>query len=89
MTSIINIDSLEKSYADVNAVKGISLNIRPGEMFGLVGPDGAGKTTTIRILCGLISADAGNVTMLGMDLKKRKKHSEKYWVSISKVQSLR
>lgn len=77
MTSIINIDSLEKSYADVNAVKGISLNIRPGEMFGLVGPDGAGKTTTIRILCGLISADAGNVTMLGMDLKKEKKNIQK------------
>lgn len=77
MNSIINIDSLKKSYGKVKAVNGISLSINKGEMFGLVGPDGAGKTTTIRILCGLISADSGNVTLLEMDLNNDKKEIQK------------
>jgi len=77
MSNIIKIASLKKSYGEVNAVNGISLSISKGEMFGLVGPDGAGKTTTIRILCGLISADSGNVTLLEMDLNNYKKEIQK------------
>ncbi len=72
MNSIIQIENLHKSFADVNAVKGITLNIQSGEMFGLVGPDGAGKTTTIKILCGLLGLDDGNVTLLNLDIKKNK-----------------
>ena len=49
MESIIEIDNLFKSYGTIRALNGISLDVKPGEMFGLVGPDGAGKTTTIRI----------------------------------------
>ena len=54
MNNIIEITSLRKSYGEIKAVNDVSLSVRAGEMFGLVGPDGAGKTTMIRILCGLI-----------------------------------
>ena len=68
----INIEDLHKSYDDVKAVQGVSYNIRKGEMFGLVGPDGAGKTTTIRMLCGLAKPDSGSATLLDMDIVKDK-----------------
>ncbi|MBE0570282.1 MAG: ABC transporter ATP-binding protein [Ignavibacteriaceae bacterium] len=73
MESIIKIEQLHKSYGDVKAVNGINLKVNDGEMFGLVGPDGAGKTTTIRILCGLLKVDSGLVEVLGSELKKNKK----------------
>lgn len=73
MKSIIQISNLKKSYSKIEAVKNISLEISEGEMFGLVGPDGAGKTTTIRILCGLLNPDSGNVKMFDSDLIKKKK----------------
>jgi ABC-2 type transport system ATP-binding protein len=70
---IIKIESLKKTYGNILAVNNISLSVETGEMFGLVGPDGAGKTTTIRILCGLLRADSGSVEVLGSELKKKKK----------------
>jgi drug efflux transport system ATP-binding protein len=73
MKIIIEINKLYKSYNAVKAVKGISLNVSHGEMFGLVGPDGAGKTTTIRILCGLLGFDSGEVRLLGEDIDRSKK----------------
>ena len=74
---IINIENLSRSYADTSAVNGISFNVNTGEMFGLVGPDGAGKTTTIRIMCGLLKPDDGNVTLLDKDIVKNKKEIQK------------
>ena len=73
MESIIQINNLKKSFNGVAAINDISLNIKQGEMFGLVGPDGAGKTTLIRILCGLLLPDGGTIQMLGMDLFKARK----------------
>ncbi len=73
MNFIIEIQSFHKSYGEVKAVNGISLSIPEGEMFGLVGPDGAGKTTTIRALCGLIKADSGNISLMNFDIKKNKR----------------
>jgi ABC-2 type transport system ATP-binding protein len=73
MNSIIKIVHLHKSYGDIKAVNGINLHVNEGEMFGLVGPDGAGKTTTIRILCGLLKADSGSVEVLSSELNKKKK----------------
>jgi len=73
MNEIIKINSLKKSYGDIKAVKNISLEINESEMCGMVGPDGAGKTTTIRILCGLLKPDSGRVELLGSDLRKNKK----------------
>lgn len=72
MDSAIIIKDFKKSYGEVLAVNGISLQVQQGEMFGLVGPDGAGKTTTIRILCGLLTPDEGSANILGLDLLKNK-----------------
>ena len=73
LNNIINITDLHKSYESVPAVEGVSLSISEGEMFGLVGPDGAGKTTIIKILCGLMSFNEGEVELLGKDITKDKK----------------
>jgi ABC-2 type transport system ATP-binding protein len=62
----VKCDGLEKRYGDVVAVDKLSLHVRRGECFGLLGPNGAGKTTTIEILEGLITADAGDVEVLGL-----------------------
>ncbi|HOI29085.1 MAG TPA: ABC transporter ATP-binding protein [Melioribacteraceae bacterium] len=73
MEAAIKIDSLSKSFGNISAVKNVSYYIKEGEMFGLVGPDGSGKTTTIRILVGLLNPDSGFVEVLGRDLKSSKK----------------
>ena len=68
MEYAINIENLKRNYGNVPAVKGVSYSVSKGEMFGLVGPDGAGKTTTIRMLTGLLMPDSGNAKVLGYDL---------------------
>ena len=73
MESAIKIENLKKSYGDIEAVRGVSLEVYEGEMFGLVGPDGAGKTTTIRILCGLLSPDSGSAVIFDKDIIKKRK----------------
>jgi ABC-2 type transport system ATP-binding protein len=77
METIVKIENLKKSYGDIHALKGISLDIKKGEMFGLVGPDGAGKTTTIRVLCGLLSPNGGSAELFGLDLFKNKNKIQK------------
>jgi ABC-2 type transport system ATP-binding protein len=62
---VITFDRVSKIYGQLRAVDELSLAIRRGEMFGLIGPDGAGKTTAIRLACGLLAADAGVVKVLG------------------------
>lgn len=66
---IIRIENLVKYYDKLKAVDNVSFSVERGEMFGLVGPDGAGKTTIIRILCGLINATEGSLFMLGKNIK--------------------
>jgi ABC-2 type transport system ATP-binding protein len=56
-----------KSYGALKALDGLSFAVERGEMFGVIGPDGAGKTTAIRIACGLLRADGGSVRILGHD----------------------
>jgi drug efflux transport system ATP-binding protein len=66
-TTAIAFQSVVKRYGAVEALAGLSLEVRTGEMFGLIGPDGAGKTTAIRLMCGLLHADAGEIRVLGLD----------------------
>ena len=68
------LDRVTKKYGDVVAVRELSLSIELGEMFGLIGPDGAGKTTTIRLMCGLLKVDGGTLRVLGRDPVKDHAH---------------
>lgn len=61
----IALRGLRKQYGALAALKGIDFTVNPGEIFGLIGPDGAGKTTTFQILAGVMEATAGQVTVLG------------------------
>ena len=65
---LLEADNLVKTFGTVRAVDGLNLQVRAGEMVGLVGPDGAGKTTAIRLLCGLLGADSGRVRLAGYDI---------------------
>lgn len=70
-TPAIEASGLQKKYENVLAVSGLDLRIERGEMFGLVGADGAGKSTTIRMLCTLVLPSAGEARILGMDTVKQ------------------
>jgi drug efflux transport system ATP-binding protein len=67
MDAAIAFDRVTKRYGSLTAVDAVSFAVESGEMFGLIGPDGAGKTTSIRMACGLLRADAGHVRILGRD----------------------
>ncbi len=67
---IITIQSLTRRFGELKAVDNLNLEIAPGEIFGLVGPDGAGKTTTLRLLCGLLDPTEGQVHVAGHDVAK-------------------
>jgi ABC-2 type transport system ATP-binding protein len=60
-------DRVVKRYGSTTALAGLSLEVKRGEMFGLIGPDGAGKTTAIRLMCGLLHRDDGELRVLGLD----------------------
>ncbi|MCF8243259.1 MAG: ABC transporter ATP-binding protein [Melioribacteraceae bacterium] len=75
--NIIHIVELVKRYGGLTAVDGISLDVKKGEMFGLVGPDGAGKTSTIRVLCGLTNFDSGEISLLKQSLRDSKNKIQK------------
>ena len=66
-TMAVAFDGVTRRYGAVTAVNALSFSVREGEMFGLIGPDGAGKTTTIRLAGGLLRPDAGKVAILGRD----------------------
>jgi ABC-2 type transport system ATP-binding protein len=68
VTTLIEAEGLRKSYGDSLAVEDISLRVKSGEIHALVGPDGAGKTTVMRLLCGALKLDAGRVWLAGIDL---------------------
>jgi ABC-2 type transport system ATP-binding protein len=70
----VELEHLAKKYETVVALSDVSMSIEAGEMFGLIGPDGAGKTTAIRRMCGLLKADSGRVRVLGRDPVKEHRH---------------
>ena len=61
----VELRGLARSFGDVAAVEGLDFQVRPGELFGLVGPDGAGKTTTLRMLAGVLRPTSGDAVILG------------------------
>ena len=63
----LQLDAVAKKYGEVVALHELSMSVEAGEMFGLIGPDGAGKTTAIRLMCGLLKPDHGAVRVLGRD----------------------
>lgn len=65
MNHIIEIENLNKSFGDVKAVQNLSFHVKEGELFAFLGVNGAGKSTTISIICGQLAKDSGNVTVCG------------------------
>jgi len=64
------VQELRKRYGEVQALDGVSFNVREGEVFGLLGPNGAGKSTTVRVLVTLTHADEGAATVAGHDVRR-------------------
>jgi len=67
---VIDVHELTKVFGKKTVVDKVSLSVREGEIYGFLGPNGSGKTTTIRMLCGLLTPDAGEGTCLGFDVRK-------------------
>jgi ABC-2 type transport system ATP-binding protein len=77
----VELDGLTRRFGALTAVESLSFAVRPGELFGLVGPDGAGKTTTLRMLAGVLRPSAGDARLLGVSVAhepERVKHSLAY-----------
>ena len=73
----LELHSVHKSFGEIIAVDDLSLTVDRGEMFALVGPDGSGKTTTIRMLCGIVKPTKGDLLVLGFDVQKQKEEVKK------------
>lgn len=69
-TIMIDCEGLTKRFGDHTAINRLSLQVNQGEIFGLVGPDGAGKTTMIRMLCGVMAPDDGSARVAGIDVRR-------------------
>ena len=70
MSDIIRIEHLNKSFGDVRAVNDLSFRVKQGELFAFLGVNGAGKSTTISIICGQLRKDSGNVWIKGIEADK-------------------
>lgn len=75
---IIETTNLTKRFRQVTAVDGLTLRVQRGEIFGLLGPDGAGKTTTIRMLCAIMEPSAGSARVAGVDTMKEPEAIKRY-----------
>lgn len=68
MTLVIDVKGINKHFGDKHVVKDLALQVKQGEIFGFLGPNGSGKTTSIRMICGLLTPDSGEGTCLGFDV---------------------
>jgi ABC-2 type transport system ATP-binding protein len=69
--TLARLERVTKSYGEHQALRGLTLEVRPGEVFGLLGRNGAGKTTALRILTGLLTPDSGSVELDGVDVLRQ------------------
>ena len=67
--NVIEVDGLVKRFSGRTVVDHVSMHVAKGEIAGFLGPNGSGKTTTIRVMCGLLHADEGSGTVLGYDIR--------------------
>jgi ABC-2 type transport system ATP-binding protein len=88
MNPFVYASHLQKSFGENHAVDDVSLTIEPGEVYGLVGADGAGKTTTMRLLVGAFKADAGEITICGYDINKQTEQARSQFGYLSQRFSL-
>jgi ABC-2 type transport system ATP-binding protein len=70
MSIVIHAENLTRRFGELTAVDHLNLDVEAGEIFGLVGPDGAGKTTTMRLLCGLMDPTEGKAVVAGHDVTR-------------------
>ena len=70
MSLVAEIKEVSKSYGNIQALDKVSFSVEEGEMFGLIGPDGAGKCTLYRLLATLLVPDSGSLTVMGLDTVK-------------------
>ena len=70
MEEVIKIENLYKSFGDVKAVNDLSLRVKQGELFAFLGINGAGKSTTISMMCGNLKIDSGKIYVCGKDVSK-------------------
>jgi ABC-2 type transport system ATP-binding protein len=66
--SVIKTENLTKTFGHFTAVDSLNLDVKAGEIYGFLGPNGSGKTTVIKILCGLLIPNGGSATVLGYDV---------------------
>jgi len=69
--AVVEVDNLCRAFGAIQALDGVTFSVEEGEIFGLVGPDGAGKSTCLRLLCGLLAPADGTARLLGMDVSKQ------------------
>lgn len=70
MEPAVSLDGLTRDFADLRAVDGLTFDVAPGELFGIVGPDGAGKTTTLRMLAGVLRPSSGDASVAGVSIAR-------------------
>src|SRR5882724_1410710 len=75
---VIDVHGINKHFGENHVVKDLSLSVRRGEIFGFLGPNGSGKTTSIRMLCGLLTPDSGEGTCLGYDIVRETRQIKRH-----------
>ena len=88
MSVAIYMEQVRKRFGELEALRGISFEVETGELFGLVGPDGAGKTTTLRLLCGILAPDEGHIQVFDYVLPRQKYEVHPYLGYLSQQFSL-
>src|SRR5436305_4493073 len=96
---VIDVRGINKHFGENHAVKDLALTVRRGEIFGFLGPNGSGKTTSIRMICGLLTPDSGEGTCLGYDVLRETKQIKRhvgymtqafsFWVDLAIRENLR